>query len=397
MSTDVFNNLWSSPSKQYVYTNLSCSNASSDDEISFNIRESVGEISNNKEVLSSIDLSKISTSLDSFSNSTKVIPANSLLYIGSESTGKSYKRVVYGKFNDRLIDSDSWQEKIKISFDISWVKEGNIPAKFVVEAQGTMEEEVIDVINRLLSEQGVNVTASLMSYEGEKSNLLCFESGKIGYDFYIGGVSYYVNNDYEDSGYYYNDEDTIKEYVMEESDYFYIPAFKYNNGAFKGVVIKPTDPKYNIDIEEEQKSLKLCHLKDRIAVFVKDKFGNYSKKILDVFGNHFDINEYNSCIILSNSEKNDNYDLSNLWLNDENKEWTIIENGCKVMRDNYCGLYGFANYASVTDSWVSFGDLYMVMAAKDVPNNNECNLINPIILYNPNNFDVKVNILTMEE
>jgi hypothetical protein len=397
MSTDVFNNLWSNPSKQYTYTNLSCSNASSDDELSFNIRESVGEISNNKEVLSSIDLSKISTSLDSFSNSTKIIPANSLLYIGSESTGKSYKRVVYGKFNDRLINSDSWQEKIKISFDISWVKDGNIPAKFVVEAQGSIEEEVIDVINRLLSEQGINVTASLISYNDEDNNLLCFESGKIGYDFYIGGVSYYVNNEDEDSGYYYNEEDALKEYVMEESDYFYIPAFKYNNGAFKGVVIKPVYPKYNIDIEENQKSLKLCHLKDRIAVFVKDGFGNYSKKILDVFGNHFDINEYNSCIILLNEDKKDNYDLSNLWLNDEEKEWTVIENGYKVMRDNYCGLYGYANYATVTNSWTSFGDLYMVMASKDVPNNKDCNLINPIILYNPNNFDVKVNILTLEE
>lgn len=392
MSTDVFNNFWSNPNKQYVYTNLSCSNASSDDELSFNIRNGAGEISNNNEVLSSIDLSKISTSLDSFSNSTKIIPANSLLYIGSESTGKSYKRIVFGKFIDEVIDNEFWQENIKISFDISWVKDGNIPARYIINAQGTIDEEVIDAINRLLSEQGINVVASLLSYDEEKYNLLSFESGKMGYDFYIDCVSYYISSKEDE---YYNEE--YKEYVMEESDYFYIPAFKYNNGAFKGIVIKPTYPKYNIELDEEQKSLKLCHLKDRIAVFVKDKCGNYSKKILDVFGNHFDVDEYNSCLILSNDKNIDNCDLSNMWLNDEEREWSVIENGYKIIRNNYCGLYGFANYATITNSWISFGDLYMVLAAKDTPNTKEYNLINPVILYNPNNFDVKVNILTLEE
>ena len=395
MSTDVFNNLWSNPKKQYVYTDLTCSNMSSNDEISFNINNGAGEISNNNEVLSSIDLSKISTSLDTFSNSTKTIPAKSLLYVGSESRGKSYKRVVFGKFIDSVLKDEDWQEKVKICFEISWIKEDNSPSKFLVEAEGDIEEGVIDKINRMLSEQGINVNVTLISYDEVIYNLLSFESGKMGYDFYIDNVSYYVSN--MEEGYYYNDEDMKKEYPMEESDYFYIPAYKYNNGAFKGIVIKPNYPKYNSEVLSEEKTLKLCHLKDRIAVYVKNKSGNYSKKILDVFGNHFDVDEYNTCLVLTNDKNKDNFDLSNLWLNDEEKEWTIIENGYKVVRNNYCGLYGYANYATVTDSWINVGNVYMVMATTDSPNSKDCNLLSPIILYNPNDFEVKVNILTMEE
>lgn len=395
MSTDVFNNLWSNPKKQYVYTDLTCSNMSSDDELSFNIRNGAGEISNNNEVLSSIDLSKISTSLDSFSNSTKIIPTKSLLYVGSESKGKSYKRVVFGKIIDSILDDDNWQEKIKICFNISWVREDNSPSKFIVEAQGDIEEDVIDKINRMLNEQGINVNVSLMSYDNIKYNLLSFESGKMGYDFYIDSVSYYFVDNEE--GYYYNDSDVKKEYPMEESDYFYIPAYKYNNGAFKGIVVKPIYPKFNTDISAEEKTLKVCHLKDRIVVYVKNKDGNYSKKILDVFGNHFDVDEYNACLVLNNDGNKDKFDLSNLWLNDEDKEWSVIENGYKVVRNNYCGLYGYANYATVTNSWVNVGDVYMILATSDYPNSKECNLLSPIIIYNPNDFDVKVNIMTIEE
>lgn len=398
MSTDVFNNLWSNPKKQYVYTDLTCSNMPSDDELSFNIRNGAGEISNNSEVLSSIDLSKISTSLESFSNSTKIVPAKSLLYVGSESRGKSYKRVVFGKILDKILNDKDWQEKIKISFEISWIREDNIPSKLVVEAQGDMEEEVIDKINRMLSEQKINVTVSLLSYDEEVYNLLSFESGKVGYDFYIDNISYYYDVDGEEEGAYYNEDDGIREFIMEESDYYYIPAYKYNNGAFKGVVVKPIYPKFNSNISSEDKTLKICHLKDRIAVYVKNKKGNYSKKILDVFGNHFDIEEYNTCLILSNDDSNkDNFDLSNLWLNDEEKEWTVIENGYKVIRNNYCGLYGYANYATVTNSWINVGDAYMVMSTNDSPNSKECNLLSPIIIYNPNDFEVKVNIMTLEE
>ena len=401
MSTDVFNSFWNDPKQQYVYTNLTCSNLSSGDEITFNIGKGVGEISDNNEVLSSIDLSKISSGLSTYSNSTKIIPANSIIYIGADKSGKSFKRIVFGKFFKELILDEEWQSYTKIVFNISWIRDDNTPTKMIVEAQGTNKKDVIDVINDMFNDYKIKVEASLMEQQEGVYNLLAFTSLKEGYDFYIDDISYYLYSDFVDDDYkgsFINDEEVIKEYPMEEYEYFYIPSYKYFNGAYKGIIIKPTYPKFNNDINEEEKSLKLCHIKDRIKVFVKNKSGDYSKKILDVYGNHFDREEFDNCIIINdNLKKHYDMDLDDSWLNDENKEWVSIENGNKVIRNTYCGLYGYANYASATNMWTTFGDVYMVIANDDYPTNSDRNLITPVILYNPNNFEVKVDILTFEK
>ena len=39
----------------------------------------------------------------------------------------------------------------------------------------------------------------------------------------------------------------------------------------------------------------------------------------------------------------------------------------------------------------------MIMANNDNVDDNNSNLLTPVILYNPNEFDVKVNVLTLEE
>ena len=212
------------------------------------------------------------------------------------------------------------------------------------------------------------------------------------YEFYIDNVVYrFVNQDEN----YINDD--IEEYIMEESNYFYVPSYKYRNGAFKGVIIKPNYPKYNIDIEDSEKGIKVCHIKDRIGVFTKNKNYEYSKRVLDVYGNNLDRSEYENCIILCDGKKYDEYDLDDMWLNDDSNEWVSLENGHKVIRKNYCGLYGFANYATVNDLWNNVGECYIVVASKDDITSKKCNLINPIIIYNPNNYEVKVDIMTFEE
>lgn len=396
MSTDVFNSFWNDPKKQYVYTNLTCGNTKSDDELSFNINDGNGEISNNNEVLYSLDLSTISPSLTSYTNSTKIIPAKSLLFVGSESNGKSYKKIVYGKFSEELLKNVDWQSETTIKFNICWIKDDNTPAKLLIEAKGTIEEDVVDVINKIFNENGINVVASLQSLDDKEYNLLSFDGGKEGYDFYIDNISYCIlSEEYDEE--YINNDNVYNEFLLEEVNLLYVPAYKYKNGAFKGIVVKPIYPLYNNSIDETAKSLKVCHLKDRVTLFIKNNRGEYFKKILDVYGNHFDVNEFNSCIIFKDKNNYINDDLDDMWLNDEENEWVIIENGYKVLRNNYCGLYGYANYATINDLWINFGEVYMAIANEDDPSSSNCNLIKPIILYNPNDFDVKVNILTFEE
>lgn len=391
MSTDVFNNFWNNPKKQYVYTDLTCANSKSDDELSFNINEGAAEISNNNEVLSSVDLSSISSSLSTYTKSSKTIPANSLLYIGGETFGKSYKKVVFGKIKDDVVNDLDWQSYVRIMFVISCIRKDNIPSKIYIDAKGTIDKDVIDEINDKLNENEINVSISLISLDSKNYNVISFDSNKEGYDFYIDNISYYIPMDIEDE--FVNDVN-YEEYPLEEVDLLYIPAYKYRNGAYKGILIKPTYPLYNNDIEEENKSLKVTHIKDRIAVFVKNGRGEYFKKILDVFGNHFDVNEYSSCILFKDEKTYINDDLDDSWLNDEENDWVTLENGYRVLRNNYCGLYGFANYATINDLWHNFGDVYMSVSNDDNPASEKCNLITPVVLYNPNNFDVKVDILT---
>lgn len=393
MSTDIFNNFWSNPSKQYVYTDLTCANSKSDDELSFNISDGAGEVSDNNSVLSSIDLSNISTSLSSYNNSSKVLPAKSLLYIGSESYGKSYKKIVFGKFSDSVTNNIDWRNTISVKFMISWIKNNNCPCKLLVEAQATEERDIVEVINDIFNDNEINVIASLISIDSKEYNLLSFVGGKLGYEFYIDSVSYYDLTNIEED--YVND---IKyECSMEEVSSLYVPAYKYRNGAIKGIVITPIFPMYNNDINDDVKSLQLCHIKDRINVFIKNNRGDYFKKVLDVYGNHFDVNEFNSCILFKDKGDYINNDLEDMWLNDENNDWTTIEDGYRVLRNSYCGLYGYANYATYNNLWTNFGDVYMIMANSDDVSNGNNNLLTPVILYNPNEFDVKVNILTLEE
>ena len=56
MATDLFGQYFNNPSKSYVYADMTC-NGSSADEISFNLSDSTGVISDNESMLSSIDLS----------------------------------------------------------------------------------------------------------------------------------------------------------------------------------------------------------------------------------------------------------------------------------------------------------------------------------------------------
>ena len=89
MATDLFNNYYNNPQKQSIYTNLSCPSGSSEDEYSFSINGSEGIISNNKDVLASIDLSNIISSLTEWNTSSKILAPNSITYIEGITSGES--------------------------------------------------------------------------------------------------------------------------------------------------------------------------------------------------------------------------------------------------------------------------------------------------------------------
>ena len=396
MATDLFNNYYNNPQKQAIYSNLVCPGAASEDEFKFTINDGVGQISNNKDVFSTIDLSKISSSLSEWENSSKIIPANSIYHITGKSYGESYKRIVYGKFYEEFIDY-IFDNEIRINFVISYLKNDNLPCTDVISVTGYSLVELVENINNKFDDLHANVDCEIISYpNNDLMELLSFQSNKLGYDFYIDNVSYYIMcddiaDDCHDSCECYH------EFPMEESLSLYIPAKKYRNGAYKGLLVVPTYPKYNAnDITSDQKSLMITHVNDRVNMYFRNNKNDlYKKYVFDVFSDLSLVAEYDNCIIFNDKTYNDDNDLSDMWLNDDNKsEFTIVSNGLKILSNKLLGLYGYCNYATINKLWNRFGDMYCIIGATDMENTDTYNYINDAIIYNPNNFDIKVNIMT---
>ena len=88
------------------------------------------------------------------------------------------------------------------------------------------------------------------------------------------------------------------------------------------------------------------------------------------------------------------HDVCDQWMNDENDYWLTVSNGAKVMAGHAGGTYAMANWATLNDMWTSFGDIYSVIAAEDDMMSGYTNLIPGVLIYNPNNFDIKINVVT---
>lgn len=395
MATDLFGNYYNNPQKQAIYSNLVCPGASSDDELKFTINNGLGQISNNKDVFSAIDLSKISSSLSEWDNSSKIIPANSIYYVQGQGYGESYKRIVYGKFYEEFIDY-IFNNEIKLNFMISYLKDNSFPCTDVISVSGYSLNEIVENINSKFNDIHANVECEIISFpDRELNELLSFQSNKLGYDFYIDNVSYYIMCADIDNGCHDGCE-CYHEFPMEEVLSLYIPAKKYRNGAHKGLIIVPTYPKYNANnISSDQKALAITHINDRVNMFFKTDNELYKKHTFDVFGDLSIAAEYDNCIIFNDKTYIDDNDISDNWLNDDNKsEFTIVSNGMKVLSNKVLGLYGYCNYVTINNLWNRFGDMYCVIGASDIENSNTYNYVNGAIIYNPNDFDIKVNIMT---
>ena len=148
---------------------MSCPSGSSEDEYSFSINGSEGIISNNKDVLASIDLSKINSSLTEWNTSSKILAPNSITYIEGITSGESYKSYTFGKFDCCLLDKENWLSDIELEFDIEYVNKCNVPSTARINVEVNSADELIENINIKLNELGINVVASLNSFDEDSS------------------------------------------------------------------------------------------------------------------------------------------------------------------------------------------------------------------------------------
>lgn len=181
MATDLFGKYFNNPTKSYIYTNLTCSNSSSGDELSFDINDSTGTISDNNNILSSIDLKDVHVGLTEYTNDMKIIDPYSFIYVKGISRGFSYTKKYFGKITSKVLEDDEWMYKTTLIFHIKYVnKTGDKVAK-CIKASGSLLADItfIEKCQELFDENGINI---VITYE---DGYIVFTGGELGYDFWI--------------------------------------------------------------------------------------------------------------------------------------------------------------------------------------------------------------------
>lgn len=355
MATDLFGKYFNNPTKSYLYTQMTCNGASAD-EISFDITDKKGVISDNERDLSSIELSDVHVPLTQYTNDMKVIDPYGIIYIRGIDKGTSYTTKAYGKIIEELIGRENWMYETSLVFHFKYVNNlGNKIVKCVI-AKGSYDDEItiIDACQTIFDNAKIPVTVEY------KDGYIYFTSTVLGYDFWISIVELWytvdltgpkddsstlMENDANLLGFGYDDDwveaktgldkteknlPTGNAYVdvLSETDYRelydymlgikkkpemtdveriylfedlskYIPANKYRNGAMKGCIVKATYPIYNAsNIKESMKSLKIGHLVDRVEDFIGSAENSvngvpvYIKVVRDVVDSYFSQYEY---------------------------------------------------------------------------------------------------------
>lgn len=85
-----------------------------------------------------------------------------------------------------------------------------------------------------------------------------------------------------------------------------------------------------------------------------------------------------------------NTDDEDVWENNPNKTDIRYLDSHENIPEKYVGLYKYMNYLSNNDLWISVGDAYMIIGKDDNKETKTKNLLQSLLVYNPNDIPVKV-------
>lgn len=326
MATDLFSKYYNNPTKSYIYADILC-NSSSADETSFDINNSSGEITDNNNILSSIDLSDVHVGLSQYASNSRIIKPNEYCYIRGWVFGESYCSKSYGRIMGPIVEDEKWMYKGMIFFVLKYLDltTGNKIIE-IIKCTGNIENNVtfIDSMNDYFDKKFIPITVKF------EDGYVTFTATKLDYEFWVDHVMFWDSEDGEDILHYINewmiehghaydygwsDEyvqgnnidnrspgainaytsiikkseysrlynllnclDTDFNDILEEHDVTkiylfedfrkYVPSKRYRNGAMLGVVLNVIYPQYNAeDIADIQKSVKVAHVTDRVQEF----------------------------------------------------------------------------------------------------------------------------------
>lgn len=492
MATDLFSKYYNNPTKSYIYTNLTCNGASSD-EISFDITDSAGVISDNENVLSSLGLEGVHVPLTQYTTDMRILNPYEILYIRGIDRGASYMSKSY-KLCCNKLKFDDWMYETGITFAIRCTDGKSVKRSYMFIACGDINKDktFIDICQEMMDKRHIPINVTF------KDNLLTFTSTQLGYEFWIAHIliwqkkkdtetglyedpetplyeiidsifkevienskfgfgfsdEYVAENGFEEDSAFttlnvylakisnsnyehiyhmltmlngFMDEYSVENYMenhhvvcyfMYEDFSRYVPAYKYKNGAMKGCLVVPTYPVYNAnDVYDYQCALRVVHIEDRIEDFLlpsKLDYYNiplYVRVIRDVVDSFSTKAEYDTyCKWCKNFKPwilSDEIPGPTLHIDEEtcvpSQEWSQDYIPIKTMLNSiykdemvkdFMGLYGYCNYATKHNRWMTFGAFYARTTVDDDPSQDTRNLIPSFILFNPNPFPVTVKYMT---
>lgn len=327
MATNLFSKYYNNPTKSYIYADILCSNADSADEMSFDINNTNGEITNNNNVLSSIDLSDIHVGLSQYMSNSRIINPNEFCYIRGWLFGDSYCSKAFGRIIGPITEDEDWMIKGMIFFVIKYLdlKTGNKVIE-ILKCTGNINEEItfIDSMNNYFESKEIPITTKF------EDGYVIFTATRLDYEFWVSHVMFWDSKDGSDILYHidqwmkenehsydygwsdgyvtgnnidnnspgsinaytsiikkseysrlYNllnflngnfneilEEEDVKKIYLFEDFQKYVPSKRYRNGAMLGIVMSVTYPQYNTeDIEPMHKAVKVAHIADRVQEF----------------------------------------------------------------------------------------------------------------------------------
>ena len=86
----------------------------------------------------------------------------------------------------------------------------------------------------------------------------------------------------------------------------------------------------------------------------------------------------------------DQNDDNNIWETQPNKGLPKFVDSHKALSDKIIGLYKYMEYLSTNDLWLRVGDGYMLVGKDDNFQTNTKNLLQSVLIYNPNDIPIRV-------
>lgn len=182
MATDLFSKYYNNPAKSYIYTNMTCNGASAD-EISFDITNSAGVISDNENVLASLGLEGVHVPLSQYSIDTRVLNPYEIMYVRGVNHGASYMSKTYKLYNDEAVYED-WIYESGITFAIKCTDGASDRRVYFIKACGDINSDrtFIETCQEQFDKLNIPINVSL-----DEASVV-FTSAQLGYEFWISHI-----------------------------------------------------------------------------------------------------------------------------------------------------------------------------------------------------------------